>query len=110
MFYRCLTVVRGGVTLGYQIKQLVDQGLYESEWCSVVPPGAEVVWAEGVDTTWVSKQWNYNDWEIVMALSHVHYIPCLDNGKYVTITASADIVEADVSVDTTWMSKQQNIT
>ena len=51
LYYRCLTVVRGGVTLGYQIKQLVDQGLYESEWCSVVPPGAEVVWAEGVDTT-----------------------------------------------------------
>ena len=91
--YRCLTVVRGGVTLGYQIKQLVDQGLYESEWCSVVPPGADVVWAEGVDTTWVSKQRNYNDWEIVMARNHVHYIPSLDNGKYVTITASADMVE-----------------
>ena len=36
-----------------------------------------------------------------MAWSHVHYIPSLDNGKYVKITASADIEEADVGVDTT---------
>ena len=42
----------------------------------------------------------------MIALSHVHYIPSLDNGKYVTIT---DIEEADVGVDTTGMGKQHNL-
>ena len=36
-----------------------------------------------------------------MALSHVHYIPSLDNGKYVAITVRPDIEWADVGVDTT---------
>jgi len=36
---------RKGIPLGAQIKQLVDVGVYDSDWCTIVPPGSEIHWA-----------------------------------------------------------------
>lgn len=49
---RCLTVSRKGVSLGMQIQEMTDAGSYESDWCTVIPPGAEITWSErdGVST------------------------------------------------------------
>ena len=45
--YRCLTVSRKGVTLGAQIKQLVDANIYDCDWCSVIAPGTKIYWTKG---------------------------------------------------------------